>query len=93
MRTDLEAHSWVPHFIGGVAIAKQPQNKILIGASFGPRFANFYLGSLFVKQEEAVTQDGSDTIVRKHYRSQFSFGLNLPVRGIIEALKPKEPPK
>lgn len=89
-------YSWIPHFVGGVAIAKQPQNKILIGAGFGPRFANFYLGSLFVKQAvtDASDQGGTPppaTVNPKFkYKPQFTFGLNLPVRGIVEALKPKE---
>jgi len=88
-------YSWIPHFIGGVAIAKQPQNKILVGAGFGPQFANFYLGSLFVKQAEVQSEDGDASTPaamkpRTRYKPQFSFGLNLPVRGIIEALKPKD---
>jgi hypothetical protein len=85
-------YSWIPHFIGGVAIAKQPQNKIMIGAGFGPRFANFYLGSLFVKQAitDASDQGGATVNPKTRYKPQFTFGLNLPVRGIIEALKPKE---
>lgn len=93
-----EVFSWRPHFVGGVQIAKQPQNKILVGGGFGPYFANFYLGALFVKQEETQTlqegdpatpaQVGAD--VRKRYKAQFAFGLNFPVRGIIEAFKKKD---
>lgn len=93
-----QTFSWVPHFVGGAAIAKQPQNKILLGAGIGPRFANFYLGTLFVKQDEARTlregdaasTDAISADVRRRYKPQFTFGLNLPVRGVIEALKPKD---
>jgi hypothetical protein len=93
-----QTFTWVPHFVGGVAIAKQPQNQILVGAGFGPRFANFYLGALFVKEQETTTLMEGDMAspdqlandVRKRYKAKFSFGLNLPVRGIIESFKARK---
>src|SRR5207253_1047462 len=91
VRVDVKTQgfTWIPHFVGGVAIAKQPQNKILIGGAFGPYFANFYLGALFVKQQEKADPTATTSSIRNVYKPQFTFGLNLPVRGIAEALKKK----
>lgn len=93
-----QAFTWIPHFIGGVAVAKQPQNQILLGAGFGPRFANFYLGGLLVKEQQTSTLKEGDTAtdealaadVRRRYKAKFTFGLNLPVRGVIESFKSKK---
>ncbi|HSS21389.1 MAG TPA: hypothetical protein VLL54_15040 [Pyrinomonadaceae bacterium] len=87
--------TWVPHFVGGVAIQKQPLKKFLLGAGFGPRFANFYVGAVFteekkpstLKEGDSATQSQLDADLRKHYKPKFSFGFNLPVRGILESLK------
>jgi hypothetical protein len=91
IRTDVKTQNftWIPHFVGGVAIAKKPQDKILLGAGFGPYFANFYLGALFVKQQEKAAA-GSAQLIRTHYKPQFTLGLNLPVRGIKAALEKKK---
>jgi len=93
-----QAFTWIPHFVGGVAIAKQPQNQILLGAGFGPRFANFYFGGLLVKEQQTTTLKEGDMAtddalaadVKKRYKAKFTFGLNLPVRGIIESFKTKK---
>ena len=87
----------IPHFVGGVAIAKQPLHKIFVGGGFGPVVANFYIGALFVKQEELKTlapgdpatpsQVGGD--IRRRFTPQVPFGLNVPVGAIIEKLKGK----
>jgi hypothetical protein len=86
---------WVPHFVGGVAIAKQPLHKIFVGAGFGPIVANFYIGALFVKQDQLstlkpgdpATQDQVSNDLRRRYKTQVAFGVNVPVGAIIEKLK------
>jgi hypothetical protein len=87
----------IPHFVGGVALEKQPLHKIFVGAGFGPLVANFYIGALFVKQQKLETlnpgdpasqaQVGADT--RRRFKPQVAFGLNLPVGVIVEKLKGK----
>lgn len=85
----------VPHFITGVAIAKQPLHKIFVGAGFGPIVANFYIGAMFVKQEQLntlqpgdlATPDQLNNDVRRKYKAQVAFGVNMPVGAIIEKLK------
>ena len=87
----------IPHFVGGVALEKQPLHKIFVGAGFGPVVANFYIGALFVKQQELQTlnpgdpaspdQVGADK--RRRFKPQVAFGLNLPVGAIVEKLKGK----
>lgn len=87
----------VPHFVGGVAIGKKPLDKIFVGAGFGPVVANFYVGALFVKQDQLTTLDPGDPAtpaqvgsnVRRRYKTQVGFGLNLPVGAIVEKLKNK----
>jgi hypothetical protein len=87
----------IPHFVGGVAIAKQPLHKIFVGTGFGPVVANFYIGALFVKQEQLATLKPGDPAtaaqvngdLRRRYKAQLAFGLNVPVGAIIEKLKGK----
>lgn len=87
----------VPHFVGGVAIAKQPLHRIFVGAGFGPVVANFYIGALFVKEQQLSTLQPGDAAtptqlnndVRYRYKSKVAFGLNVPVGAIIEKLKGK----
>ena len=87
----------VPHFVGGVAIAKQPLHKIFVGTGFGPIVANFYIGALFVKQQQLSTLKPGDPAtpaqlnnnLRSRYKAQIAFGLNVPVGAIIEKLKGK----
>jgi hypothetical protein len=88
-------YDMVPHFVGGVAIDSKPLDKIFVGAGFGPVVANFYIGALFVKQQQLTNltpgdpattgQVGSD--IRRRYKAQVGFGLNLPVGAIVEKLK------
>jgi hypothetical protein len=87
----------IPHFVGGVALEKQPLHKIFVGAGFGPLVANFYIGALFVKQEKLQTLNPGDpaspsqvdTDTRRRFKPQVAFGLNLPVGVIVEKLKGK----
>jgi hypothetical protein len=87
--------TFMPHFVGGVAIDRQPFNKIFVGTGFGPVVANVYIGALFVKQPklntlqpgDPATQPQIDTDTRRRFKAQFAFGLNLPVGAIIEKLK------
>lgn len=90
-------YDMVPHFVGGVAIAKKPLDKIFVGAGFGPVVANFYIGALFVKQQQlsnlapgaAATPGQVGNDIRHRYKAQVGFGLNLPVGAIVEKLKKK----
>ncbi len=96
---DVKSSRWTswPHPLAGVAFAKQPLNRILVGGAWGPRFAELYLGAMFVKQPKRTAGDsckGSNTsgVVTGSYQycAQFSIGINLPVSGIASALsKPK----
>ena len=87
----------IPHFVGGVAIDKQPLHKIFVGAGFGPIVANFYIGAMFVKQQELntlqpgdlATPDQLNNDIRRKYKAQWAFGVNMPVGAIIEKLKGK----
>ena len=87
----------VPHFVGGVAIDRQPLRKIFVGTGIGPSIANFYIGALFVKQDQPTTLNTGDTAtpgqlnndLRRKYKTQVGFGLNVPVGVIIEKLKGK----
>lgn len=96
---DVKSSRWtsLPHPLAGVAFAKQPLSRILVGGAWGPRFAELYLGAMFVKQPKRTAGDscsGSNTsgVVTGSYQycTQFSIGINLPVSGIASALtKPR----
>src|SRR5579875_915086 len=85
--------SW-PHFVGGVGIAGQPLHRWLLGVAWGPQFAEFYGGALFVDQTTPQTlvsgqmaspaQLNSD--LRLHFKPQFTFGINLRVKGITSSV-------
>ena len=90
--------SWIPHFVGGVAIAKQPLKKFMFGAGFGPHFTNFYVGALFTEEKKpatlaegtTATPDQLNNDLRKHFRPQFTFGINIPVRAVLATLDKKK---
>lgn len=96
---DVKSSKWTnwPHPLAGAAFAKRPLSRILVGGAWGPRFAELYLGAMFVKQPKRTAGDsckGSNTsgVVTGSYQycAQFSIGINLPVSGIASALsKPK----
>lgn len=70
----------VPHLVAGVAVAKEPWHKVLVAAGWGPAFANFYLGTLLVRQP---VEDASG----RRWDPQLAFGLNLTVKGTKAALE------
>jgi len=86
--------SWIPHFVGGVAIAKQPLKKFMLGAGFGPHFANLYVGALFTEEKKPATLTEGSTAtpgqlnadIRKRFKPQFTFGINIPVRAVLATM-------
>jgi hypothetical protein len=76
---DVKASSFnmIPYVVSGVAIQKQPLHQILVGVGWGPQFANFYAGALFVKQATAAGSPGPAG--KSSYSPQFAFGLNITV--------------
>lgn len=84
--------NFIPHPLGGVAFAKQPLHKILVGGAWGPQAAELYMGAVFVKQPELSSNDscskpsGSSLTNKSHYCAQFTIGLNLSVSAIASKL-------
>jgi len=76
----------IPYLIGGVKIGRQPLHNILAGVGWGPKFAQFYLGAMVVKQEKTGTA-AQPTMRRAGYEPQVSFGLILSVKGFNDARK------
>lgn len=89
------SYSYIPHPIAGVALSHQPLHKILIGGAVGLHYAQLYAGALLVKQQHlAGLQTGSPATSSQvasashyEYDTQFTVGINLPVRTAIDALK------
>ncbi len=89
------ALNWWPYGLAGVAVAQQPLHKILVAAGWGPRFAQFYAGVLFAKQQSlnglsigstaTPAQQAAATSVG--FQPQFAFGINLSVRDVFQAAK------
>lgn len=98
-KTDVrtQSFSYYPYLVGGVAVAKQPLHKCLVALGFGPKFAQFYFGALFVKQQQLSTLKAGDTVTsaqfararRSGYEPQLAIGLNITVRGANDLLKNK----
>jgi hypothetical protein len=82
----------IPHPIGGVAFAKQPLSRILVGGAWGPKASEIYLGAMFVKQPilsgngSCGSASGASLTGRYHYCSQFTIGINLSVSAIASKL-------
>lgn len=95
--TDLRnpTNHYIPHFVGGVAIDSRPLHKILLGVGWGFKFAQLYTAALLVKQDRPNTLKTGDTATSNQlsadlsgrYKTQFSIGINLPVRGVLDTLK------
>jgi hypothetical protein len=88
-------YSLIPHPLVGVSMAKQPLHKILVGGAVGFHFVEVYAGALFAKQQSLTglstgspaTPPQVAAASKFGYETQFSVGINLPVRSIVNALK------
>jgi hypothetical protein len=82
----------IPHPIAGVAFAKQPLSKILVGGAWGPHASELYMGAVFVKQKELSGNtscnhpSGTSLTGNSHYCAQFTIGINLSVSAIASKL-------
>jgi len=76
--------SLIPYAVGGIAIASQPLHQILLGGAWGPQFANFYVGALWVKQPNTPVAGQPP---KSSFSCQFAFGLNLTVSGFANLKK------
>jgi len=72
--------TYVPHFVGGVTVTDKPLNKLMAGIAWSPIIADFYVGALWVKKDIP----GSTS---REYDLQFTFGLNVPVRFVMDKFK------
>jgi len=92
--TDIKSGGFrfIPHPIGGVAFAKQPLSKILIGGAWGPKPSELYIGALFVKQPilsgntSCSNASGATETGKTHYCAQFSIGINVSISSIASKL-------
>ena len=58
--------------------------QILLGGAWGPQFANFYVGALWVKQPNTPVAGQPP---KSSFSCQFAFGLNLTVSGFANLKK------
>ncbi len=86
------AFNAIPHPIAGVAFAKRPLSKILIGGAWGPKASELYMGAMFVKQPtlsgntSCSNPSGTSLTGKSHYCAQFTIGINLSVSAIASKL-------
>jgi hypothetical protein len=82
----------IPHPIAGVAFAKQPLHKILVGGAWGPKASEIYAGVLFVKQPNFSGSNscskpiGTSFTGDGHWCTQFSVGINLSISAIASKI-------
>jgi hypothetical protein len=83
----------VPSPVVGFALSKKPLNKLLLGLSIGLNRVQVYGGRQWSQIEKpplpagAVTAPEEDTT---EYRGDWVFGINVPVRQVIDFLKAKK---
>jgi hypothetical protein len=85
---------WRPYGVAGLGIGSQPLHRILVAVGWGPKFAQFYVGALFSKQESLATLQAGATATpaqqaadaRLKYGTQFAFGINIPVARALASL-------
>ncbi|WP_433971869.1 hypothetical protein [Tunturiibacter lichenicola] len=88
-------YSLIPHPIVGVSMASQPLHSILVGGAIGFSFAEVYVANDFVKQQllNGVTSGGAATPAqlaaasKYSFTSQFTIGINLPIKAAVSALQ------
>jgi hypothetical protein len=86
------AFTAIPHPIAGIAFAKQPLHKILVGGAWGPKVSEIYAGVMFVKQpnlsgsNSCGSPSGTSFTGGGHFCAQFTIGINLAVSSIISKL-------
>lgn len=82
----------VPHPLAGVAFAKQPLHRVLLGAGWGPSFSELYMGVLWVKQPigaggcGTAPAPGTGNPTNRFCR-QFAIGVNLQVGSILDQIR------
>jgi len=82
------SYSRLPYLVTGVAISSQPLHKVLVGAGYGPFFAQFYIGAMFVTETTVIGQ-GAAATTHKRTSPQLAFGINIPIGGVVETAKKK----
>lgn len=72
-----------PFLVGGVSLQSQPLHKAVAGIGWGPAFANVYAGALILTEPRPIP---GSTVLRNTHHTKFTFGLNLPVKGVLGKL-------
>lgn len=84
-----------PYLVTGVGLGSQPLQRALFGGAWGPAYANFYAGLLLNTQhlpaggscgKTPTAAQLQGTIGTKTCK-EFSFGLNVGVGSVLDAIK------
>lgn len=87
-----------PHLVVGVPISGKPLDSPFIGVGYGFNKVQFFAGSVLNRTREprslstgaTATPSQLETDLRTRYKAKFMMGVNMPVRQVIDALKPKK---
>jgi len=87
-----------PHFLAGVALSKKPLDRIFVGGGLGLNKVQLFAGVAFNRVASPqtltagtnATQPQLEADLKFKYEPKFVFGLNLPVRQVVDALKAKK---
>ena len=87
-----------PHLVAGVALSKKPLDRIFVGGGWGFNKVHFFAGVAFNKIESPqalatgamATPAQLNADLKSRYQPKFIFGLDLPVRQVVDALKGKK---
>jgi hypothetical protein len=82
---------WVPHPIFGMGIAGRPADRTMVGFAMGINKIQGFGGLAFNRvQRPAGTAAGQPAKTEFAYDRKFIFGINLPVRQVLELWKAKK---
>lgn len=87
-----------PHLLAGVALSKNPLDRIFVGGGLGLNKVQFFAGVAFnrvatpqtLSTGSSATPSQLEADLKRRYEPKFVFGLNLPVRQVVDALKAKK---
>lgn len=79
----------IPHLVVGVAIAKRPLDKVLVGGSVGLSFAEVFAGWRWDRTPRTDPSSATGTTIdaSSPYARSVVVGLNVPVRTITDYFK------
>jgi hypothetical protein len=89
--TERTIFRWLPHLLYGLPIQGKVLQRHLVGLGIGLNKAEVFAGVTFDQTRRPLA--GSANALETRWIRRFTFGVNIPVRSAINALKPAKDKK